>query len=124
MNNLPIEKKENFFTKIIKFFKSIFGTKKDKIEKEVYETKVENESINGIRQQDINIKEKFTNSIKTEVKNDFFLDNEKEKFLDDIQKNPELLYSFPINKLEKIEEAFKESVKNKEEKLNKLRKAS
>lgn len=116
-SNLPIKEENSFLGRIKNFFKKLFPRKNIEydIENTVKEETTSKENEN---------KDKFQENIKIEVKNDYINDIKREEFLDNIENNPELLYDLPIEKLEKLENYYKTSIKNFEEKLAKIKKAS
>ena len=117
-SNLPVRKGNSFFAKIKNFFRKIFL--KDKIENH-YEEK--NEVQSKIEKNDIR-KNQFQESIKVGTNNDYIKEIKREEFLDNLESNPKLLYDLPIEKLEKLENYYEESIKKQEEKLAKIKKAS
>lgn len=117
-SNLPIKQDKSLFGRIKVFFRKIFF--KEKIENDYIE-KVEEQS--SIQNED-NRKKQFEESIRVETNNDYINEIKREEFLDKLESNPELLYSFPVDKLEKLESYYGESIKKQEEKLAKIKKAS
>ena len=67
-----------------------------------------------------NSKEEFENSIKVEIKNDYINDMKREEILNYLEKNPKLFYDLPIEKLEKLENYYKDSIRKLEEKLARI----
>ena len=114
-NNLPIKEDKSFLGKIKRFFAKLFCKN---IVKSHDSTNVES------MQEPINNSTKFAEDIKFETKNEYIKDMEKEEFLDNLEKKPELFYELSVEKLEKLEEYYKESIKKYEEKLEKIKKAS
>ena len=75
--------------------------------------------------QDNNYKKnKFQESIRVEVNNDYINDMKREEFLDRLESNPKLLYDLSIKQLEKLEKYYKKSIKKHEEKLAKIKNIS
>lgn len=115
-NNLPIKEDNSFFGKIKNFFRKLF-----------YRKPVEN-SVDNVISEQAQIKKEsntaFQESIKADVKNDYLTEMKREEFLDELEKNPKLLYELPIEKLEKLEYYYSESIKKQEAKLAKIKKAS
>lgn len=115
-NNLPIQEDNSFFRKIKNFFRKLF-----------YRKPVEN-SVDSMIAEQTQIKKEnntaFQESVKVEVKNNYLTEMKREEFLDDLEKNPKLLYELPIEKLEKLEDYYNESIKKQEAKLAKIKKAS
>ena len=116
--NLPIKQKNNLFTKIKKFLKKIFY--KEQVN---YKEPINRENSNFIEENNSK-KEKFQGSIKIEVKNDYVNELKREEFLDKLDGNLQVLYDFPIEKLEKLENYYKESIDKMEMKLANLKKAN
>lgn len=117
-NNLPVKKNNSFFEKIKNFLKKLFF--KESIENS-YEEK--NKLQTQIEKKDTR-KDEFQESIRFETKNDYVNELKREEFLDKLESNPKLLYDLPIEKLEKLENYYGESIKKQEEKLAKIKKAS
>lgn len=121
-SNLPVKQDNSLFGRIKSFFRKIFF--KDKIEnnyEEKYEEKIEVQP--KIEQED-NRKRQFEESIRVETNNDYINEMKREEFLDKLESDPKLLYDLPIEKLEKLERYYAESIKKQEEKLAKIKKAS
>jgi len=115
-SNLPVKQDNSLFRRIKNFFRKIFF--KEKIE-ENSEEKI------GIKTEKENTRKKqFGESIRFEVDNDYINEMKREEFLDKLECNPELLYDLPVEKLEKLESYYEESIKKQEEKLAKIKKAS
>ena len=117
-SNLPVKQDNTLCGKIKNFFRKLFF-------KEPENTEVQN----NIQEQETVIesedrKDKFQESIKVEVKNDYVNEVKREEFLDELESNPQLLYDLPIEKLEKLENYYEESIKKQEIKLAKMKKAS
>jgi hypothetical protein len=117
-SNLPVKQDNNLFGKIKIFFRKLFF--KEKIEYN-YEERME---VQPEFEKDDNRKKKFEENIKVETNNDYINEMKREEFLDKLESNPKLLYDLPIEKLEKLESYYGESIKKQEEKLAKLKKAS
>lgn len=121
-SNLPVKQDNSLFGRIKNFFRKIFL--KDKIEnnyEEKYEERIEVQP--KIEKED-NRKRQFEESIRVETNNDYINEMKREEFLDKLESNPKLLYDLPIEKLEKLENYYGESIKKQEEKLAKIKKAS
>lgn len=114
-DNLPVEEK-SFFGKIKLFFRNLFYKNNENEIENVQESKV-------IITND-EIREKFKNSIRFEVKNEFVSTEKRETFLNGLDDNLDILYDIPTDQLEEIEEAYKASIEHNEEKLKNLKKAS
>lgn len=117
-SKLPVKQDNSLFGKIKNFFKRVFF--KRKIE-DNYEEKVEVQS--KIEKED-NRKKQFEDSIRIETSNEYINEMKREEFLDKLESNPELLYDLPVEKLEKLESYYGESIKKQEEKLARIKKAS
>lgn len=117
-SNLPVKQDNSLFGKIKNFFRKIFF--KEKIE-DNYEEIIEVQP--KIEKED-NRKRQFEESIRVEANNDYINEMKREEFLDKLESNPKLLYDLPVEKLEKLESYYGESIKKQEEKLAKLKKAS
>lgn len=116
-NNLPIKEDNSFFEKIKNFFRRLL---KKQNTQEVANFQVEEK----IENKEDKAKERFENSIKVKVKYDYINDMKREEFIYNLEKDPKLFYELPIEKLEKLEDYYKDSVKKQEEKLAKIKKAS
>ena len=117
-SNLPVKQDNSLFGKIKNFFRKLFF--KEKIE-DNYEEKMEVQS--EIEKEDMR-KKQFEESIRAETSNDYINEMKREEFLDELESNPKLLYDLPIEKLEKLENYYGESIKKQEEKLARIKKAS
>lgn len=121
-SNLPVKQDNSLFGRIKNFFRKIFF--KDKIEnnyEEKYEEQIEVQP--KIEKVD-NRKRQFEESIRVETNNDYINEMKREEFLDKLESNSKLLYDLPIEKLEKLENYYGESIKKQEEKLARIKKAS
>lgn len=112
-SKLPVKEDNSFLGKIKIFFRKLF-----------YRKNIENTVKKPVVSKENNVKDRFKESIKVEVKNDYINEMKREEFLDNIESNPKLLYDLPVDKLEKIEDYYKTSIKNHEEKLARIKKAS
>ena len=117
-SNLPVNQDNSLFGKIKNFFRKLFF--KEKIE-DNYEERIEVQP--EIEKEDKKEKQ-FEESIRVETNNDYINEMKREEFLDKLESNPKLLYDLPVEKLEKLESYYGESIKKQEEKLAKLKKAS
>lgn len=128
-SNLPVKQDNSLFGRIKNFFRKIFL--KDKIENNYEEKYEEQIEVQPKIEKEDNRKRQFEESIRVETNNDYinemkrekFLDKKREEFLDKLESNPKLLYELPIEKLEKLENYYGESIKKQEEKLAKIKKA-
>ena len=116
-SNLPIKQDKSLFGRIKVFLRKIFF--KEKIENNYIEKVEEQSSIKS----EPNTKKQFEKSLKVETTNDYINEIKKEEFLDKLESNPKLLYDLPIEKLEKLENYYEESIKKQEMKLAKMKKA-
>ena len=105
--------KESFLTKIIKFFKNLFGKKEDK-----YNTSNENiEKLGHKEKQD-----KFINEIKIDTKMvDIDAVLKKENFLKEINGNTEALNMLSVDRLRKLEKYYDSIIEQNEKKIKKLK---
>lgn len=74
-----------------------------------------------IEKSEDNSKSEVDEIIKTENKDDYIKEKKREKFIEVLENNPKLFYSLSIEKLERLEEYYKQIIKQQEEKLAKLR---
>lgn len=114
-NNLPIKRENSVILKIKNFFRRVFG-KKEPIETINYK----DEKINISNQQD---KQHFGEDIKISVSNDYLNEIKRNDFVDEIEKNPDLLYNLSIDRLKKLENYYDDLIMKDKEELTKLRKA-
>ena len=116
-NKEMIVYKENFISKIKKFFKNLFGNKKknnDSIETEV------NENI-----KEININKKEENFLK-DIKVDTDVSDrviKKKTFLEEIEGNFVMLNMLSIDRLKKLEKYYNEIIKENDAKIKRLKSA-
>ena len=106
----------------------MFGRIKVFLRKIFFKEKIENNYIEKVEEQssiksEANRKKQFQESISAETTNDYINEIKKEEFLDKLESNPKLLYDLPIEKLEKLENYYKESIKKQKMKLAKMKKA-
>lgn len=117
-SNLPIKYENSFFGRIKNFFRKIFI----KIQTENhYEGKIEAQPK---FEKSYNRKNQFQESMRFETKNDYITEMKREEFLDELERNPKLLYDFSIENLRKLEKYYGESIKKQEEKLARIKKVS
>lgn len=111
-NNLPQEYKINIFYNLFRKIKSFFFRKK--------KNKVQFENVNEIKEScNIEEKAKFVEEIKVK---ETVVDTgiKKNKFIDNLTNNPELLENFSNERLEKILQYYKEENNKKRELIKKL----
>lgn len=115
--NLPMKKENSFIDKMKKFFKKLFN-------KEGNNVGQTSNLIEDEEKVEDNTKSNFQDSIKLEVKSEYeYLNNlTREEFLKELESNPSLLYELPIEKLEKLEKYYDESIAKYGDKLSKLKK--
>ena len=115
LNNLPIKNVNCLIENVQKSFRKL-STKYEESNNQIITNDEEKELIDKK-------KEKFHESIKAEVKINYIHELKREEILDAIEVNQDLLYDLPIEKLEKIEQYYIESISKYEERLRKLKKA-
>ena len=101
MTTLPMKKEKGLIAKIKNFFRKIFYHEK---ELQSMQVEKENETINESKAEN----EDYINSIQVESnQNDVIkerqLEIDREAFINEINKNPKILDSLPIEKLQKID---------------------
>ena len=110
-NNEMIEYKENFITKIKKFFNKIFG-KSEKQYKVIQE--------NLVNEMTEEKPSNFIDHIKVDIKAVNFL-TEKKNFLEEINGNIEMLNILSIDRLMKLEEYYDSVIAENNRKIKKLK---
>ena len=111
MNNGElIEYKENFITKIKKFFKRTWG-RKDYIQEE---------NLKQLSKEKKEERNSFFNNTKVDA-NDINLVIEKKKFLEEINGNEEALSRLSIDRLKKLEEYYDNIIQQNNEIIKKLK---
>jgi hypothetical protein len=120
-SNLLSRQDNNLFRRINNFFRKIFLKEKIKnSSEEKQEGKIEEQY--KFEDDENNKKMQFEEIIRVETNNNYITEIKREEFLDKLEKNPKLLYSLPIEKLEKLENYYEESIKKLEGKLAKMKK--
>ena len=113
-NNLPTkkeEKRDGLLARIKNFFRNLFyRSKEESLPQSIGETPEESTS------SDIQ-KEEFDESLKVKVNNDVSNNIKREELLDQIEKNPRMLYDMPTENIEKVEQYYKDSIKIRKEDL-------
>ena len=106
-NNLPTKYNDSLFAKIFNFFKNIFKKQRVEVIKEINNQVEENS---------------FRNDIKVDNNNcaDYIQNMNKEQFIEQFEKNPELLLNLTVEQLEKMDKYYDEILEEYEEKLKKL----
>lgn len=108
MEDLPMKKKEGFFSKIKKFWKSLFS-KKTSNDNFIEETKEEH------------VKEtvpSFKQTIQEDVNN---IEN-KTNIIEEIEKNPDLIYSLSKEKLKELIKLYDEEIAKVDKEIQELKK--
>ena len=103
--------KESFLSKIINFFKNLFGKKEEQ-----YNTS--NENIKKLEQEEK--QDKFINEIKIDTKVIDAVSNKK-NFLKEINGNTEALNMLSIDRLRKLEKYYDSVIEQNEKKIKKLK---
>lgn len=113
-NNGIIEYKENFITKIKKFFKKLFERKEEQY------NYVQQDSENEITEEKNESQSDFTDNIKVDTKavNSVIC---KKNFLEEIKGNEEALNMLPIDRLRKLEKYYDSVIVENEKKIKKLK---
>ena len=116
-NNGIIVYKESFISKIKKFFKKLFGNKKQE------ENNIQ--TITNEKEQESNVNEredKFLKDIKVDIdaSNDVI---KKKDFLEEIDGNVEALNMLSVDRLKKLEKYNDEVIKENDAKIKKLKSA-
>lgn len=115
-NNSMIEYKENFISKIKKFFKNLF---KNTNEEEIQKFEISN--IMGIDENSEKTENEFFENIKVDSSNiNKYID--KNKFLDYIDGNVEALNMLSIDRLRKLNKYYDEVIEENEKIIKKLKK--
>ena len=112
MDNLPIETKENIFTRMKNFFKNIF--KKDKKVVEVIEETKEN-----------NYNDEILNSYKKEInklREDVRKTENINYIIERVDKDPSIIHSLPNERLIQLSKLYDEKIKYFIERTNELNK--
>lgn len=112
-SNLPVRQNYSLWEKIKNFFKRKFLKESKRINDE---NKIEERATVN------NIQKNFLDKLNNNAKEPSINYVEREKFLDNIEKNPKLLYSLPIEKLRMLENYYEESIKIYEKKLARIKK--
>ena len=108
-NNGIIEYKENFITKIKKFFKKLFEKKEEQY------NYVQQEPVNEIVEES-----DFIDNIKVDTKAvNFVID--KKNFLEEIKGNKEALNMLSIDRLKKLEKYYDSVIEENEKRIRKLK---
>lgn len=113
-NNLPVNYKENFFSKFIMKIRKIFFRSKKKSE-------IKN--INTVNLESNNKKENMLNELKVDMEFDYknyANEIERKDFMDNLTKNPDLLENFSTERLKKILQWYVEENEKKRVVLKKL----
>ena len=113
-NNGIIEYKENFITKIKKFFKKLFERKEEQY------NYVQQEPVNEIAEEKNESQSDFIDNIKvdTKVVNSV---TDKKNFLEEIKGNEEVLNMLSMDRLKKLEKYYDSVIAENEKKIRKLK---
>ena len=113
MTNLPVKKEEGFFGKIKMFFTSLFGGNKKEITTQNIEVEKE-----GIKNSSniVTIKDTLKESVNTEKEQISSMD--KDSYIQELKRNPELLKTLSVERLEILYEYNKKVIADLERKLN------
>lgn len=113
-NNGIIEYKENFITKIKKFFKKLFERKEEQY------NYVQQDSENEIAEEKNESQSDFTDNIKVDTKAVNSVIGKK-NFLEEIKGNEEALNMLSIDRLRKLEKYYDSVIVENEKKIKKLK---
>ena len=113
-NNGMIEYKENFITKMKKFFKKLFERKEERY------NYVQQEPVNKIAEEKNERQSDLIDNIKvdTKVVNSVI---DKKNFLEEIKGNEEVLNMLSIDRLKKLEKYYDSVIAENEKKIRKLK---
>ena len=113
-NNGIIEYKENFITKIKKFFKKLFERKEKQY------NNVQQGPVNEIAEEKNERQSDFIDNIKIDTK---AVDSvaDKKNFLEEIKGNEEVLNMLSIDRLKKLEKYYDSVIAENEKKIRKLK---
>ncbi len=113
-NNGIIEYKENFITKMKKFFKKLFERKEEQY------NYVQQEPVNKIAEEKNERQSDLIDNIKvdTKVVNSVI---DKKNFLEEIKGNEEVLNMLSIDRLKKLEKYYDSVIEENEKKIRKLK---
>lgn len=116
-NNLPIKKENSIIFKIKTFFRKLL--KKDNLNYSVNNANSENKNISDGKMED-----NFGDNLKVEVSNEYVKELKKNDFIDEIEKNPDLLYNLSIDRLKKLEKYYDELIEKDKKELNNVKKSA
>jgi len=114
-NNGMIVYKEGFISKIKKFFKKLFGNKKQE------ENNIQ--TITNEKEQESNVNEREDKFLK-EIKVDIDASNDvikKNAFLEELDGNVEALNMLSVDRLKKLEKYYDDIIKQNDAKIKKLK---
>ena len=113
-NNGIIEYKENFITKMKKFFKKLFERKEEQY------NYVQQEPVNKIAEEKNERQSDLIDNIKvdTKVVNSVI---DKKNFLEEIKGNEEVLNMLSIDRLKKLEKYYDSVIEENEKKITELK---
>lgn len=113
-NNLPQKYNNGIFSKIKRFFLGLFGKSKENVSKSSVNI-IENELRSATIKEDNPIKNSIDIMREQNVKN-----REKEELLLQIEKNPDLINEWPVEKLKKLEAIYDEKIEEYDKEIAKL----
>lgn len=116
-NNLPIKKENSIIFKIKTFFRKIFN-------KEDFTYKINNLDSESKNISDDKMEGNFGDNLKVEVSNEYVKELKKNDFIDEIEKNPDLLYNLSIDRLKKLEDYYDELIEKDKEILSNIKKSA
>lgn len=109
MSNLPYIQSNNLITKIKQFFRKLFyKQEKNTIKKEI----IEPVRLNNFKEE-----------LESKVNLNYSKQLEQDKFIEKIEKTPNLLYNLSLERLETLEQYYDDLIKEDEKKLEMLKKA-
>lgn len=108
-NNLPQKYNSNILNRFLGFIRKLLFREKDTIDESKKENNFANKKDNINFVKKIKVEEKLENT-----------QNEKDKFMENLKKNPDLLENFSNDRLEKILKYYKDENEKKRETLKKI----
>lgn len=116
-NNLPIKKEYSIIFRIKNFFRKLFN--KEDSNYSINDSDSENKNI-----YDDKMEGNFGDNLKVEVSNEYVKEITKNDFIDEIEKNPDLLYNLSIDRLKKLEKYYDELIEKDKEELKNIKKTA
>lgn len=115
-SNLPQKYNNGIFSKIKRFFSGLFGNLKEN-------TSIESTKIKENESQNTNVKEENTVKNSIDIMREQNVKNrEKEDLLLQIEKNPDLINDWPVEKLKKLEAIYDKKIEEYDKEIAKLNK--